>query len=131
MIFSHFFPEVLKIFQAQIYFFAVCIMISFKFSKFYLLKGRQSRLLNSKRVKITKNVVDFLFRKCNLIFRSPTEKNYLLTQFSQMGLFYLKVVKQSFSKRLKVIYFFLEFYKFINSSPAVCWLSLCCSAWRI
>ena len=50
----------------------------FKFSPFPLLKGRQTLLLNSKRVKVTKNVIGFYFRKWKLIIRLPSEIKVLL-----------------------------------------------------
>ena len=44
----------------------------FKFnSLFPLLKGRQSPISNSESVNVTKNVIDFKFRKWNLLSNFP------------------------------------------------------------
>ena len=48
-------------------------MALFKFSAFQFLKGRQTPLEQQK----SKNVIDFLFRKWNLIIRFPSELQYL------------------------------------------------------
>ena len=68
--FLFFFQEkVSKFVHAKFWFFVVWLVVSFKFSAFPLLKGRQTPLSNSKSVKVTKNVIHFWFRKWKLIIR--------------------------------------------------------------
>ena len=69
--------------------------------------------MNSNRLKVTENVIDFYFR----VFR----KSYLLIQFSQIGLIFITpAIYQKMSiincsrnaKDFKAIYFFFENRKF-------------------
>ena len=60
MFFSSFLRKVLKVVQAQIYFSRLFdFWFLFKLTSFHLLKEGQTQLLNSKKVKARKNVIDF------------------------------------------------------------------------
>ena len=87
-----------------------------KFSSFTLSKGRQTPLLYSESVKVTKNVVGFYFRMWNLVVDFPSGiKFYLSIQFSHIGLVLSKIVSKlncsRNSKSSSVMYFFFEFGK--------------------
>ena len=82
-----------RIQDAQFWIFVVWRIIFFKFGPIYFLKGRQTPLLNSKRLKITKNLIDFNFEsEFQFSDFSADRKVFLLIQFLQFEFHFIKNV---------------------------------------
>ena len=96
------------------------LCFNFKFSAFPLLKGRQNPLSNSKNVKVTKDVIDFKFRKWKLIIRYPSEIKVspidpVFSNWVNVNIKVSIINCSTNSKSFKAIYFFRSrfFFSFL------------------
>ena len=86
-----FFSGKVSFVQAQIYAFVVGVLISFYFQFISFVKLTANSFIKQQKFKSFKKRDHFLFSKWFLIFRFTSKiKNYLFTQFSQIGLVFSK-----------------------------------------